>query len=34
METLLHEAGFRIEHFQDEDDGYLLLAGPDKRRSA
>lgn len=34
METLLHEARFRIEHFRDEDDGYLLLARPDKRLSA
>ena len=26
MERLLREAGFRIDHFRDEDDGYLLTA--------
>lgn len=26
MERLLHEAGFRVDHFHDEDDGYLLIA--------
>jgi demethylmenaquinone methyltransferase/2-methoxy-6-polyprenyl-1,4-benzoquinol methylase len=28
VETTFHEAGFRIDHFQDEDDGYLLIALP------
>jgi len=27
METLLKEAGFRIDSFRDDDDGYLLIAG-------
>ena len=34
MERLLHEAGFRIDHFRDEDDGYLLIAGLDRTLGA
>ncbi len=29
MERLFREAGFRIDSFRDEDDGYLLIASPE-----